>query len=232
MFNLYVLLQQQVKLIHKTTACPTYLLPANNSEYYDTRGLFEASLIKWCEQFGDPTKIMLDIGAHTGTYAISLAPKFRKVVCFEPQKATYYALCGSVAMSGLSHKVDCLRVGLGAPTQVGAQTLYIPSIDGGGSSLLPDTLQQVQAHETVEIRTLDEYAFTDVAFIKMDIEGNELNCLRGAIKTIAASHPKILFEANTTKELNAVTDFLALPEINYKVVAIGGYPNMFIGEHS
>jgi len=207
-----------------------YLLPSTFRDHYNTRGLFEGSLIQWCAQFGDASKIMLDIGAHTGTYGLTLAHKFKRVVCFEPQKATFYALCGSIALSGplMIQQVETYRVGLGSSEQVGEQTLYIPSVDGGGSSVINSS--GALGAEKIEIRTLDSFNFGDqVGFIKMDIEGNELNCLRGAVDTIRQSHPRILFEANSAAELAPVATFLT-EQLNYKVTPISGYSNMYLAE--
>ena len=62
----------------------SYILSRNLISCYCERGLFEAGLIEWCKQFCKPDKIMLDIGAHTGTYALSLASKSKNVYAFEP----------------------------------------------------------------------------------------------------------------------------------------------------
>jgi len=111
----------------------SYLLPSINLSYYSTDGLFESSLMEWCRQFCSPEGIFIDIGAHTGTYSISLAHCCKTVYAFEPQKMTYYALCGSVALSDLPN-VNCIQTALGSPEQVGKATLNIRSHDGGGSS--------------------------------------------------------------------------------------------------
>ena len=107
----------------------TYLMPSVNHTYYAERGLFENNLIEWCKQFCKKDATFLDIGAHTGSYAITLAPYSGKVVAFEPQKMTYYALCGGVALSGATN-IDCLKLGLGNESQNGAKTLHIVSNDG------------------------------------------------------------------------------------------------------
>jgi len=112
----------------------TYLMPSVNHTYYAERGLFENNLIEWCKQFCRKDATFLDIGAHTGSYAITLAPYSGKVVAFEPQKMTYYALCGGVALSGATN-VECLKLGLGNLAQNGSKTLHIVSNDGGGSTV-------------------------------------------------------------------------------------------------
>lgn len=206
----------------------TYLLPAINHEYYVKYGLFESSLIEWCKQFCSGNGAFLDIGSHTGTYAISLAPLCKKVYAFEPQKMTYYALCGGVALSG-QHNIDCLNCGLGSKDQTGAMVLNIVSPDGGGS-----TLQEIQgtalAKETIRVQQLDDVAIEEpVCFIKMDVENNELHVLRGAVKTLEKhNYPKILFESNC--ENIDLFNFLR-KDLNYNIVNISGVSNMFLATH-
>lgn len=203
-----------------------FLLPEVNLDYYWRRGLFECQLIEWCKQFCNKNKVFLDIGAHTGTYAISLAPLAKSVIAFEPQKATYYALCGSVAASGLSDKIDCHRYGLGAEEQVGTQVLKIVSNDGGGSSLAPAEHEHVLREETIEVRTLDSLDIRNVGFIKMDVENNELNVIRGALNTLRESgYPPILFESNGPNP--SLFGFLK-EALKYKVITVGGVSNMFL----
>ena len=96
----------------------SFILPKNLMECYVTNGLFESNLIEWSKQFCSKNKIFLDIGAHTGTYSISLSLHSKEVYSFEPQKMTYYALCGSVALSNREN-ITCLNVGLGSEEQVG-----------------------------------------------------------------------------------------------------------------
>ena len=99
----------QVISLSKNDLC--FILPKNLSSCYLNNGLFEANLIDWCKQFCSKSKITLDIGAHTGTYGISLSKNSKEVYCFEPQKMTYYALCGSVALSNLQN-IKCMQLAL------------------------------------------------------------------------------------------------------------------------
>lgn len=203
-----------------------FLLPEVNLDYYSRRGLFECQLIEWSKQFCKPGKTFLDIGAHTGTYAISLAAGSKDVVAFEPQRATYYALCGGVAVSGLSAKIVCHKFGLGAEEQTGSQVLKIVSNDGGGSSLVPSEHERILREETVEIRTLDSFGIRGIGFIKMDVENNELNVLRGALDTLRESdYPPILFESNGTNP--PLFGFLR-EALKYKIITVGGVSNMFL----
>ena len=201
----------------------THILPQINMHYYATQGLFESHLIDWCKQFCTNDKVFLDIGAHSGTYTISLSAYAKHVYSFEPQKMTYYSLCGSVALSG-KENVTCYQFGLGSPEQIGQQTLKIVSNDGGGSSL--HSTNGILREETIEVRTLDELNIADIGFIKMDVEENELQVLKGALKTLEKSnYPTILFESNY--ENHELFDYIK--QIGYSgIISVSGCNNMFL----
>jgi len=201
----------------------TYILPQVNIEYYMKHGLFESNLIDWTRQFCNKEKNFLDIGAHSGTYSICLADSCKHVYSFEPQKMTYYTLCGSVALSNINN-ITCINIGLGSQEQIGSQKLNIVSYDGGGSSLFINNTN-VLATETIQINTLDSFNLENIGFIKMDVEENELFVLKGALNTLKQSnYPTILFESNSSN-----TDlFSFLKNINYKIQQINGYSNMFL----
>lgn len=207
-----------------------FLLPTVNLDYYWKKGLFECQLIEWSKQFCKKDKVFLDIGAHTGTYSISLAPYSKSVVAFEPQKNTYYALCGSVALSGLAYNIECVACGLGSEEQVGQQTLRIVSNDGGGSSLLHSAENaSILREEQITVKTLDSLEIKDVGFIKMDVEDNELNVLRGGLNTLRESgYPSILFESNQGGENGSVLFGFLREALGYKVIPVRGCSNMFL----
>lgn len=218
-----------------------YILPETNINYYIKNGLFESHLIEWSKQFCKKDKIMLDIGAHSGTYTIALSKYNKHIYSFEPQKMTYYALCGSVALSNLRN-ITCYNYGLGSQEQVGIKDLFIVSNDGGGSTIIDnnqinlqiDNQTNIQNHtlatEKIEIKTLDSFNIFNIGFIKIDVEENELNVLYGSIETLKKSnYPTILFECNKDKSTNwkELFDFLN-NNLSYKTVSISGVSNMFL----
>jgi FkbM family methyltransferase len=202
----------------------SYILPRNLISYYCERGLFEAALIEWCKQFCSPDKIMLDIGAHTGTYALSLASNSKHVYAFEPQKMTYYALCGGVALSNLNN-ITCMNIGLGSPEQIGTSTLKIISNDGGGSSI--HATSNILREEKIQIDMLDNLHLTDIGFIKMDVEDNESFVLQGAMNTLKMSgFPPILFECNDKTKNTELFDIME--KMSYRIVTLSGVSNMYL----
>ena len=209
-----------------------YILPQTNIDYYMKNGLFESQLIEWSKQFCNKDKIMLDIGAHTGTYSISLSNYTKTVYAFEPQKLTYYALCGSVALSNVRN-INCIQCGLGSLEQIGIKDLYIVSNDGGGSTVIDNTnyTNHILNTEKIEIKTLDSFNIDNIGFIKMDVEENEINVLYGARETLKNSnYPQILFECNTEK-VNSEELFNFLISLTYKIIPITGIANMYLASH-
>jgi len=221
-----------------------YILPETNINYYIKNGLFESHLIEWSKQFCKKDKIMLDIGAHSGTYTIALSNYNKHIYSFEPQKMTYYALCGSVALSNLRN-ITCYNYGLGSQEQVGIKDLFIVSNDGGGSTIIDNNQENLQignqnnnqnniqnntlVTEKIEIKTLDSFNIFNIGFIKIDVEENELNVLYGSIETLKNSnYPTILFECNKNKSINCKELFDFLNNLSYKTVSISGVSNMFL----
>jgi FkbM family methyltransferase len=202
-----------------------HILPEVNIDYYCKYGLFENQLIEWCKQFLKKDKVFLDIGAHSGTYSLSLADYCKEVWAFEPQKMTYYSLCGGVALSN-KRNITCKQIGLGSKDQVGYQTLNIVSSDGGGSSL--HSTSGILCQETIEIVELDSFNIENIGFIKMDVEENEMFVLQGATETLRKSGwPTIIFESNNENQelFNYIQN-----ELNYRVIRISGVNNMYLAQ--
>jgi hypothetical protein len=203
-----------------------YILPKNNMHDYILNGLYEKNLIEWCKQFCSKEKNMLDIGAHSGTYTISLADNCNHVYSFEPQQMTYYALCGSVALSNIKN-VTCINCGLGSVEQIGKQRLNIVSLDGGGSSIHNNN-NNILKTEEIEIRTLDSFNLDNIGFIKIDVEENEYQTLQSSLNTLKKSnYPTILFEMNTIN--NELIEFLK--NLNYDIIDISNYSNMYLASN-
>jgi FkbM family methyltransferase len=239
--------------IHYINQPMIMLIPREYITHHSLYGIYESSLMTWIQQeFASKNKIFLDIGAHTGTFTVCLARSFQQVYAFEPQKMTYYALCGSVALSGLDN-VTCVNSALGSYDQVshsnGICTLYKNSADGGTSSLHLSSLQSSNnssdgidpgnpiihkdtiTTENVKLCVLDKYinVFSgNVGVIKIDTEENELDILMGSIDVLNDSNlPHIFFEANSNK-LQEITDFLVKVVGYNSIIPIRSYKNMYL----
>jgi FkbM family methyltransferase len=137
--------------------------------------------------------IAIDIGASRGVYAYALSGIAERVVAFEPNPD--YA---SFARRMLRGRADVYEVALS--DESGRGTFYVPLSDDGMVLHLAGSLKrahsQFRNNKTyeVEIRTLDDFGFMDVHFIKADVEGSEREVLDGARATITRDRPTLLLE--------------------------------------
>ena len=152
--------------------------------------------------------VALDCGANLGVHAIEWArfmTGWGQVVAFEPQERIYYALAGNVAIN------NCLNA-RAVQAAVGAESgmIEIPVLDYtkpasyGSLELRPgDTPSQFigQAIDyeagpkvAVSLIALDDIGCDRVDFIKLDVEGMELDALKGARKTLETFKPILLVE--------------------------------------
>ena len=147
---------------------------------------------------------LVDIGAHDGLLTIPLArlPGSR-VLAFEPLPSAFArlqaALCA--AFGGDPDHVECHHLALG--DHEGSITLAMPVLDGVAQEQWASTAKDYAAHVsarvtverfTVPMRTLDDFALTDVTAIKLDAEGAEYEILRGARETLLRCRPVLTLE--------------------------------------
>ncbi len=135
---------------------------------------------------GEDRCVIFDVGANVGDYAREVAGVFggsAAIHAFEPSRATFERLCRSTADIG---GIVCNNLGVGSSTSTA--TLYT---DGEGStlaSLYPRDLERfdrsMDRSESIELVSVDDYCrqkgIDRIDLLKLDIEGNEYEALRGA----------------------------------------------------
>jgi FkbM family methyltransferase len=135
----------------------------------------------------------IDIGANQGVYAYALAAIADRVVAFEPNPD--YAFFARWMLRGCAEVHE-----VALSDRSGRGTLHVPLSEEGMVLHLAGSLKgahsQFRRNETydVAIRTLDDFGFVNVRFIKADVEGNEREVLDGARATLARDRPMILLE--------------------------------------
>lgn len=209
------------------------LIVQHDIAFYFANGTPEESLIQWvAEQFTDPRKSFIDVGAHVGSWTITLAPKFAHVYAFEPQRDPFYCLCGGVALSGLSERVTARQLAMGEPGGPWEANIRAQTPDGGTGSIVRDVKAGLLDghHETVQGARLDDFEFSNVGLVKVDVEGSELDVLKGAQQTlIKHGRPPLFFEC-WADERGQRRDalFAWVKAFGYDVHPIAGYGEMFL----
>jgi FkbM family methyltransferase len=160
-------------------------------------GIHEYGLIEWCQQYLSPEGVFVDAGAHIGTYSIILSSYCKKVYSFEAQKSTFDCLCRGIQANNITN-IETYNIGLGSTNEV--LTLNHISEDGGGSSFLENIAEisgnKIIHREVVTVKPLDDFDISNIELIKMDVEGFELELVKGSLKTLDRSnYPPIFFDA-------------------------------------
>jgi len=194
-------------------------------------GVPEVPIINWAAQtFGDKEKIFIDCGAHMGAYSILLADYFREVHAFEAQRRTFQQLCGNLFINEKTNVYPYHRAVTDLAGANQTKTLYVVSEDGGGTTLNKPPCVKVLSEEITKTRTLDHYHFNNVGLIKLDIEGNELKALKGAMYTLTRNKfPPLIFEANNDSyyETEKQKLFNYIKSLKYEIAEIRPFDNMF-----
>ena len=187
---------------------------------------------KFLDNHSDGT--VLDIGSNLGSYSIPLAQKYPNIIfhAFEPQRIIFYQLCTNIVINSLENVIShnygisdhndkfmLIMPDYATETNIGAFSLDQETIDNQYECATKGLMEEV------EVKILDEQNFTNVKLIKIDVEGLEMEVLKGALKTIEDNiFPPIIFEAWTHKpwyqrRREELIEFLE--SLGYKITEIG-----------
>jgi FkbM family methyltransferase len=142
-----------------------------------------------------------DIGAFHGLLTLFFASRARTVVCFEPNTQNHRRLMENLRLNGIQN-VDVRKVGVGARRET-LQMAGNPLMSGGSSvdakaveALLQSKEKAVL--EDIQVVPLDEEIaqcnLPAPSFIKIDIEGWELQALQGMRNTLQLQRPALFLE--------------------------------------
>lgn len=141
---------------------------------------------------------IIEVGANAGYLTIPLASRYN-VIAIEPQPSCYGLLVANVFINQLYERVMCINAACGASSG----HCFVPTIDyqtpgnHGGIEMQGEAKGIFQT--MVQMKTVDEVCGGPVRLIKADIEGMEMEVLKGAKETIEKYKP-FLYVENDRKE--------------------------------
>ena len=186
---------------------------------------YEAKLETFYTQLPLTGEIVVDVGAHTGRHAVPLSKLVgMDGICyaFEPVPIVRQALAANIASLALNNIV-IFPVALGEANRL-ANFNFIPNIPQESGlkkrvvyNAVPSEFQQIP----VKVCRLDDVlpSVDNVKFIKMDVEGGEMDVLRGSIKILENSRPIVAFE----RDAAGYPAYSATPDEIFEIFSKRGY---------
>ena len=180
-----------------------------------------------------------DIGANVGDYATSIADIFNNqitIYAFEPSKLTFATLKDKTS------NVDCIHLfNFGLSDKTEEMKLFYDKPNSLMASVYERDLANVNVvldnTETVQFSTVDafckEHSIQEIDFLKIDVEGHEINVLNGAKGMLNSNKVKFVqfeFGEACIDSKTYLKDFYCiLPNFNfYRIVSDGLHP---LGEY-
>lgn len=151
------------------------------------------------------TRTAIDIGGWLGPWTRELARWCPHVHTFEPQPDLASYLRRVVPKNVTVHEKA-------VADKPGVLPLVIPSAEHGSralASLGGDAGPESITHQ-VDVVRLDDMGFTDIGFVKIDVEGHEREVIEGADALLAEQRPRLLLEAEQRHIHEPITDLFGL----------------------
>jgi FkbM family methyltransferase len=167
---------------------------------------------EWARSIIQPGDTVLDVGANMGYITARLADYVGpagRVIAFEPVPDTYQMLEATVRGLHLQDRVQTHRACVS--DQAGDVEMAIPEYQNGGENLYEShIIRSADADHPAGVRriltpavSLDDVVPDEmkVRFIKIDVEGHELEVIRGAQRILTRWKPDLLIEISGDPDL-------------------------------
>ena len=165
--------------------------------YERALGAYEAAKVQMIRGFLAPGMTFLDIGANKGYFSLLAASILKdsgRIVAAEPEPTN----CGWLRRTmrrDLYPNVDVMQVAVGSDAKRGR--LYLGERSGWHSLVESGDRPSVEIEVTTLDALVEHFALERVDVVKIDVEGSEVEVLRGARRTLThESDPVILMDVH------------------------------------
>ncbi|MEH6474812.1 MAG: FkbM family methyltransferase [Sneathiella sp.] len=165
-------------------------------------------------------RVALDIGANKGVWSYMLSQQCSQVHAFEPNPKMFKILERCANSKTTVHKIALSN-------ETKQSELLVPfgakGYSNQGASLSAVKVSGNHSSVPVDARRLDDMDLGDIGFIKIDVEGFELEVLEGARETLAKYRPNLVIEMEEKHtKLPLETLIGTVCEYGYEAFALNG----------
>jgi len=179
-------------------------------EVYGEYSEHEIAVLRQCVRPGDT---VFDVGANIGTLTLPLSQFVGStgwVAAFEPQRPIYHLLCGNLALNEIAN-VHAVHCAIGATDSlIRVPLLNYRLVDNYGGVAIG-----AEVGDEVRLRTIDGMYLQQLRLIKIDVEGQEIEVIRGAAQTISRLRP-LMFVENDRRDRSAAL-IAAIQALGYRL---------------
>ena len=175
------------------------------------------------------SKIFIDVGAYIGFYSILMSGIFEKIYAFEPLQRNFKILNKNILTNNLGHKIKTYNFALGSKEEklFGGSNRKGDLLQSSGFSLADNTnnkSQEISIFRGDDIISLNNEIIT----IKIDVEGFELDVLKGLEKLLINNLCYLQIEI---WDHNNDSVFSLLNSLNYNFIETIEGDTYFSNEH-
>lgn len=157
--------------------------------------------VRWLWKLVDPSRSAIDVGANNGVYSWWLSRLCAHCYAFEPNPVFYKQIAANgrgvtASMTALSNTTGIAELFVPHDRVTGADMTGLATLEKSDIS----SGRSIKVH----LASLDSLDMPPVGFIKIDVEGHEMEVLNGAMALIMRDRPVILVEAEERHRTNAV----------------------------
>ena len=167
-------------------------------------GYYSRDIVLAMNKLLKPGMVVVDVGANIGEISLVAAQRVGaagRVFAFEPMPALHQKLTFNLSRNGLNQVVP-VRKGLSDKTGVApiyfAESLFSDGTKHEGLGTLYPSGQRAGLAGEIELTTLDSFCaesqLSRLDLVKVDVEGAELDVLRGGERTLARFRPHLILE--------------------------------------
>lgn len=177
---------------------------SEHTSHAHIRGAYELDVQEALARLVRPAMVCYDLGASIGYLTLLMARQARRVYAFEPSPVAVAEMRANLEANRFQH-VEVIP----HPVSDRRQSVPFAITDNAyGSGIARGETRWRTI--LVDAITLDEFALTHEPpdLIKIDIEGEEANALRGAARLLAETHPLICCELHGREAAEQVVEIL------------------------